>query len=331
MQLYQTTSFDAPFGPSDLEWLYRYQDVDGLSLQSRLASLAPISFLNPIDGLRRRRMFSTDSWETTNFVWASDSPASWYNGPNLATTNGSFFPANYNFNLSTFYNPDQLYDNASLRTRFNIAYYNAAVNPSQPNTTTIPAVNYATPSLAHRDRKINLNYPLPVSNDPNEPVRQKWILESYQLMKLVLPPSATDSAQELAQLSQFLTNVIDFRDPDATMTRFVNPDVRLSASPQANANTTTGYSTCTAAIPYRVGIDTPAYTGAVDIPLEQFGMEYNPVSLNECPGLLLREQGDGQRVGAGVHPPLLRRAVQHARARPPTPPRSCRWCRRASR
>ena len=84
-----------------------------------------------------------------------------------------------------------------------------------------------TPSLAHRDKKINLNYPLPVSNDPNEPIRQKWISDAYQLLKSVLPPKAVDTPEELAALSQFLVNVIDFRDPDCTMTHFRNPDVKV--------------------------------------------------------------------------------------------------------
>src|SRR5262249_29653354 len=66
---------DSPYGASDLEWLYRQQDVDGSSLTSRLAQLAPISFNNAIDGLRRRRLFALDSWETNNFVWAYDNPA----------------------------------------------------------------------------------------------------------------------------------------------------------------------------------------------------------------------------------------------------------------
>ena len=65
---------DSPFGPSDLEWLYRQQDVDGASLTSRLAQLAPVSFTNPIDGQRRRRLFALDSWEMNNFVWANDNP-----------------------------------------------------------------------------------------------------------------------------------------------------------------------------------------------------------------------------------------------------------------
>ena len=82
-----------------------------------------------------------------------------------------------------------------------------------------------TPALAHRDRKINLNYPLPVSNDPNEPIRQKWIRDTYQMLKAVLPPLAVDTPEELAQLSQFVVNIIDFRDPDGTMTRFENTDL----------------------------------------------------------------------------------------------------------
>ena len=86
----------------------------------------------------------------------------------------------------------------------------------------------ATPSLAHRDKKINLNYPLPVSNDPNEPIRQKWISDTYQLLKAILPPTAVDTPEELAQLSQFVINIIDFRDPDCTMTHWVNPDVMIA-------------------------------------------------------------------------------------------------------
>ena len=47
MNLYQPNAqLDSPFGFGDLEWLYRQQDVDGASLTSRLAQLAPISFTN---------------------------------------------------------------------------------------------------------------------------------------------------------------------------------------------------------------------------------------------------------------------------------------------
>ena len=48
---------DSPFGFGDLEWLYRQQDVDGSQLTSRLAQLAPVSFSNPLDGIRRRRLY----------------------------------------------------------------------------------------------------------------------------------------------------------------------------------------------------------------------------------------------------------------------------------
>ena len=173
---------DSPFGPTDLEWLYRQQDVDGRSLVSRLAQLAPVSFTNPIDGQRRRRLFTTDSWEMNNFAWANDNP-------------GNAFPNNHNF---------------ALNANAGFPYLGAA--PGLP-----------TPSLVQRDKKINLNYPLPVSNDPEEPIRQKWISDAYELMKSVLPPKAVDTPDELAALSQFLVNVIDFRDPDCTMTHFRQP------------------------------------------------------------------------------------------------------------
>ena len=75
MNLYvPNAQLDSPFGYADLEWLYRQQDVDGSSLVSRLAQLAPISFTNTVDGQRRRRLYALDSWETNNFVWANDNP-----------------------------------------------------------------------------------------------------------------------------------------------------------------------------------------------------------------------------------------------------------------
>jgi len=230
---------DSPFGPSDLEWLYRQQDVDGTSLTSRLASLAPVSFTNPYDGQRRRRLFALDCWEMNNFAWTNDNP-----GGNFST-NSQFVwgatPQNASFT--------QLSTNLGL---------------------TVP-----TPSLAHRDKKINLNYPLPVSNSPEEPVRQKWISDAYQLLKRVLPPKAVDTPEELAQLSQFLTNVIDFRDPDCTMTHFRNPDVEvvLGSNPSTPAS-----PTCT----YLAPIGQAIPTGNTAIPLDQYGMEYNPVAINEA-------------------------------------------------
>ena len=76
MNLYSPNPlYDSPFGPGDLEWLYRQQDVDGASLTSRLSQLAPISFTNGIDGARRRRLFALDSWDLNTFSWPTDNPA----------------------------------------------------------------------------------------------------------------------------------------------------------------------------------------------------------------------------------------------------------------
>ena len=225
---------DSPFGPADLEWLYRQQDVDGSSLVSRLAQLAPVSFTNPIDGQRRRRLFTTDSWELNNFAWANDNP-------------GNAFPNNHNFALNA---------NAGFP-------YLGAVS------------GLPTPSLAQRDKKINLNYPLPVSNDPEEPIRQKWISDAYELMKSVLPPKAVDTPDELAELSQFLVNVIDFRDPDCTMTHFRNPDVEVVLG-TISSGTTPAYQ------PTYLCRSATIPAASTAIPLDQYGMEYNPVAINEA-------------------------------------------------
>ena len=139
-------------------------------------------------------MFSVDSWELNNFVWAYDNP-----GSRLRQQQPGRISVGRQRRRSAVADPA-----ASRR------YVAGHIYP---------------PALAHRDRKINLNFPLPVSNDPNEPVRQKWIRETYQMLKAVLPPMAVDTPEELAQLSQFVVNIVDFRDPDGTMTRFVNTDL----------------------------------------------------------------------------------------------------------
>ncbi len=162
---------DSPFGPEDLEWLYRQQDVDGASLTSRLLKLAPVSFTNGVDGARRRRLYSLDSWDLNTYSWTNDNPIQptfTYNAATGAVTQSllAAFPSNSRFS-----------------TGVNGGYRSAGL---------------LTPGLAQRGKKINLNYPLPVSNDPNEPVRQKWINDTYQALKSVLPPLAIDTAEELA-------------------------------------------------------------------------------------------------------------------------------------
>ena len=274
MNLYTPNIFDAPFGPSDLEWLYRVQDVDGASLDSRLKQLAPISFLNPADGATRRRLFSTDSWELISPSYAPDQPSplnylqpvpgaaagvtftqdqdfSWnsrfntYVNPSAGvyvTSNASLVGMNYNLNPST--NNYPINQNVNALTEFPNPVSFPQPIPHVPLIASFPYTMTAgtnsqltpviTPTVAHRNRKINLNYPLPISNDPAEPVRQKWIRETYELFKAILPPQSIDTPEELAQLSQFVVNIIDFRDPDCSTTRFVNTDLMVSPATTVN-------------------------------------------------------------------------------------------------
>ncbi len=261
---------DSPFGPSDLEWLYRQQDVDGSSMSSRLSRLAPISFTNGLDGLRRRRMFALDSFESNGFVWAYDNP-------------GGAFPYNSSFYFdpnSTFPLGNSFSQNGSgILQGQNASMLQIQQNVNPGGVLTLPL--YPTPILAQRDRKINLNMPFPVSNNPNEPIRQRWISDVYQLMKVVLPPRAVDTPEELAQLSQYIINIVDFRDPDATMTHWVNPDVVLYSPILATASGGTVTQPVAATPPMTLmyqSVTPPAGT----MQLDQYGMEYNPVAINEA-------------------------------------------------
>jgi hypothetical protein len=267
MNLYAPSRFDAPFGPSDLEWLYRAQDVDGSSLQSRLKDLAPISLVKSIDATRRRRLFALDTWDLTTFSWANDNPQ-------------NTFPTNSHF------------------ARIANGGYQS--------------LGAATPSIAQGDQRINLNFPLPVSNSPVEPVRQKWIRETYQLLKAVLPPKAVDTPEELAQLSQYVVNMVDFRDPDCTMTRFVNTDVWVIEPADVTTQATLAFPAnvlptppLPLAIAYDVTYLLPTPTAGVSNPhyLVQYGMEYQPVAINEVMALRF-ETNNSHRPSPG----------------PPTPP-----------
>ncbi len=361
MNLYTPSLADSPFGPSDLEWLYRLQDVDGATLDSRLARLAPISFLNPADGLTRRRLFSLESWDLINFAYASDNPdnSNPWNSRFGQFANASFQTMNQvpaldgNFNVvdptanpviypttgpaanayTTLFLPNPTFEapiaaykpnpNASvtaLPLDLNVAGYyggngrhsNWSLNSGDPS-----AYPMQTPAVAHRDRRINLNQPLPISNDPAEPVRQKWVRETYEFLKAILPPQSVDTPRELAALSQFVVNIVDFRDPDCTMTRFINTDLEVipaTASSHAGVrfaripvppDTTLSYGGHH--YPYDPTIyneqiqptsPTTAWWTAIDTlrtnagfpvtasdPLSKFlvqhGMEYNPIALNE--------------------------------------------------
>ena len=72
-----------------------------------------------------------------------------------------------------------------------------------------------------------------------------------------------------------MINIIDFRDPDCTMTHWQNPDVLLVPGQPANPS---GSAPTPATAPTLVlASSNPANA----IPLDQYGMEYNPVALNE--------------------------------------------------
>ncbi|MDG3003329.1 hypothetical protein [Paludisphaera mucosa] len=245
MSLYQPNSADRPFGHTDLEWLYRAHDQDGASLSSRLSELAPLSFRDSADALRRRRLYSIDTWDTNSITWANDNP-------------GNRFSDNRRFGSKA---------NTGLRTLSDLDTADPDYVPYVA-ASTVKKVQSHTPSLVQRDRKINLNYPLPVSNSSTEPTRLKWISETYQYLKTILPPLSIDTPEELAFLSQYLVNIVDFRDPDATMTRFVNPDCTIRPG-----------SAMPATAPSLV-LATELPDGS-DLPLIQYGMEYSPVAINE--------------------------------------------------
>ena len=231
MDLYTPNRFDAAFSPSDLEWLYRAQDVDGASLRSRLSTLAPVSLVWASDSNRRRRLFALDSWDMNYYAYTNDNPA-------------GVLPRNSRYNS---------WNNASLFNQ-----------------------NVPTPSIAQGGHRVNLNFPLPVSNSPIEPVRQKWIRETYTLLKQILPPKAVDTPEELAQLSQYVVNIIDFRDPDCTTTKFVNTDIVVTPA-AGNVPLTLGLSGLVAS-PFDSTIK-PSTNPANY--LIQYGMEYPPVAINE--------------------------------------------------
>src|SRR4029077_10647581 len=155
-------------------------------------------------------------------------------------------------------------DNPGNAFPFNSRFAPTA-SPSFAAVNTASGTNVAAPSLAHRDQKINLNYPLPVSNDPDEPIRRKWITETYQLLKWILPPRSVDTPEELAQLSQFVINIVDFRDPDGTMTHWQNPDVLLVPGQPANSS---GTSPTSATAP-TLALSSSNPVNA--IPLDQYG------------------------------------------------------------
>lgn len=292
MNLYSPGQADRPFLGADLDWLYRglSNDPDAADLESRLAGLLPEVFgsdskatgaLSKDDARGRRKLFSHETWDLNSFAWANDNPGARYDTTATATV-GQYVN---NSRFSGTRSPGKFVARGASFEAMGIA---GALNPVTHQG--VPVATNA-PAVAHRDRRINLNAPLPSTpifdangdrvddpgKNPIEPVRQKWIREAYATMKAVLPPKSVDTPEELAQLSQFAVNIIDFRDPDDTITKFVNTDLLVTpASGQTSARLAYNTSTTTPAI----GFD-PSLVEA-DGYLVQYGMEYPAVAINEA-------------------------------------------------
>ena len=241
--------YDAPFTNNDLDWLYN-RDKDIVQQGSRLASLAPISFTNPKDGQQRRRLFAVETWDLNRASFAPSNPGnafefnSWFNHAAAGNTNAA--------------NPRAAWQAVVQSMQANGGFGNAIAAPAS-------AHNGLTPPTLHGGRRINLNFAFPVSDNPFEPVRQQWVLDAYDMMKKALPPLAVDDPVERAQLFQLALNIVDFRDPDGVTTIATCPDVTLVPATQDEP----------ARVEFRVG----ALASAP--PLQMFGMEYQPVAINE--------------------------------------------------
>lgn len=279
--LYDTSEqFDSPFRGTDLADLYlkdpAYDDANtGNTISSRIVQLAieSLGFVaspQPLSStgatpeqqlynrwpVNPRKLFSHESWDTNRFSWANDNPGGVFGAPGSIAGN-----ANFNANQS-----------ASLP---NLSF-NAAGD----------FFNFPTPSIAAGDRRINLNFPLPAYDyqaPPTiprhlEPTRLKWLRETYQLMLRVLPPKAVDTALEKAQLAQYLVNMIDFRDPDGVMTLFtaIDPNTGTLGHGLYETIATPGApSVVVEGVP-------PLYAAPANTkPLNLWGMEFQPVALNE--------------------------------------------------
>ena len=99
--------------------------------------------------------------------------------------------------------------------------------------------------------------------------------ENDQTLKAILPPLAVDTPEEHAQLSQFVINIIDFRDPDATMTHWINPDVSLAVW---NGQARSRFPGLDREGGRAAGQHRPVEHGGA---FHQYGMEFNPIAINE--------------------------------------------------
>ncbi len=288
MNLYEDLGLDAPFGPADLEFLLRFSDIDGPELQSRLRDLGANTFVNgtinapafdQAAARKMRKLFSHETWDLNTYALAPD---------NVVDPTSPALAAKFGTNS---HNAPGDYDGARLNKNY-AERYNAP---------------YAIPPLLHGGQRLNLNFPLPPSFDPDDPIRNLWVRNAINALRLAVPPESIDHPEEFAQFCQFMINIVDFRDPDDVMTRFVNPYLRhvpairydqggityvrppsvifsdtfytaaFAGSNQVDAGTVL-FAAQLAQIENETGV---TLTLADTEPLVQYGMEYQPVAINE--------------------------------------------------
>ncbi len=278
--------FDEPFRASDLADMYlkgSTYDATSDPVRSRVANLfttaeamhvtaqpqptySNVAESPEVQTFKRwpanpRKLFSHESWDTNRFSWSPDNPGNAFRGPSVADWNSNFAA-----------NQSASAPNLSLNAVGDI-------------------FQFPTPSLALGDRRINLNFPLPaydyqsVDNTGKqvppavpryqESTRLKWLRETYQLMQRVLPPKAIDTPLEKAQLAQFLVNLVDYRDPDGVMTLFTSIDPNTGSLGHGL------YQTIAAPGVPSVIVESLSGPPANAKPLDLWGMEYNPVAINE--------------------------------------------------
>lgn len=241
MNLYERKAEDAAFTLPDQEALDRHGDIDDSGLALRMRQLLPDLFVNDTNAAKKRRLFSFETWDLNVASAPIGSLGPYFGFPNTNTT-------------------------------------------MSDGTTPVRMMQVASnPSLTHGGRRFNLNLPLPPSNLSDEPVRQKYVRELYQLMKSVLAPpdGAALTALQLAELGQFAVNVVDFRDTDATMTRFVNYDITYVDPLITAVAPPMGPPVNTITHPATVGKPTAANNTN---PVIQWGMEFSPIAIDEILG-----------------------------------------------
>jgi large repetitive protein len=251
MDLYNKTTYDSPFSPADQEWLSRHGDIDDAGLAQRLPNLLP------------------------QILAANNARASI--ARNLFTVES--------WDLNTW---------AAPSTSMGLGFGSPRVTSTLSDTSPLRFANVANlPSLVHGSKRMNLNLPLPPSNRSDEPVRQKYVRELYQLFKCVLAPpdGASLTAVQLAAIGQFAVNVVDFRDPDATMTAFANYDLTYQPAITASTAVTSG-GTPQTVVTQAESVMRPDPTVANNNPVIQWGMEHNPIAFSEILGYTFtRNQG----------------------------------------